>query len=173
MLPVYIQPSYKGISARTVSLPRDAEDLIAIHSKSDYSPLSSVQPTASTIELFYHRFLDWSSYGAYLLSYCGTTLFLLELMPVDLTELGNYYAAASFDYSIGIKLGIDRDRMEEAVQALSAGLEGIFAENLEIYRLVSRVTYSEPGSFLGEVVERVGFERLAEVGEGVIYVRWR
>jgi hypothetical protein len=173
MLPVYIQPSYKGIVARTVSLPRDAEDLITIHSRSDYSPLSSFQPTSSTIELFYRRFLDWSSYGAYLLSCHGTTLFLLELMPVDLTELGNYYTPACFDYSIGIKLGIDRDRMEEAVQALLAGLEGIFSENLGIYRLVSRVTYSEPGSLLREVMERAGFEKLAEVAEGVIYVRWR
>jgi len=173
MLPVYIRPSYKGIAARTVSLPRDAEDLIAIHSKSDYSPLSPVQPSFSTIELFYRRFLDWSSYGAYLLSYNGTTLFLLELMPVDHTELGNYYPAASFDYSIGVKLGVDGDMIEEAVRGLLAALEGIFTENQGIYRLVLRITYSEEENLLKVVLERAGFEKLVEVGEEVVYARWR
>ena len=173
MLPVYIRPSYKGIAIRTVSLPRDAEDLISIHSKSDYSPLSPVQPSVSTIELFYRRFLNWSSYGAYILSYCGTALFLLELMPVDHTEWGNYYEAASFDYSIGVKLGVDENMIEEAVRGLLAALEGVFAENQEIYRLVSRVTYCDPGSLLIHLLERAGFEKMAEAGEGVIYVRWR
>src|ERR1700733_7743498 len=104
MLPIFIHPSYKGISIRTVTLPRDEADLIAIHSKSDYGPGSPLQPTATTIELFYRRFLNWSSYGAYLLSYGGTTLFLLELMPIDHTELGNYYEAAVFDFSIEVRL---------------------------------------------------------------------
>lgn len=173
MLPIYIPPSCKGVTVRAVSLPRDAEDLIAIHAKSDYHPLSPVQPTASTIELFYRRFLNWSSYGAYLLSYRGTTLLLLELMPVDHTHLGNYYAAASFDYSIGVKLGVSEEMTEDAVRGLSAAVEGVFAENWRIYRLVSRVMFSERGSLLRVVLERAGFEKLVEVGEELIYVRWR
>jgi hypothetical protein len=156
MLSVYIHPSYKGVSIRKVMLPRDAEDLIAIHTNSDYSPRSP--------------------YGAYLVSCYATTLFLLELMPIDHTDLAYYYEPVFFDYSIEIKLGIDSKRTEEAVQALSAVISGIFAENLEIYRLVSRVTDNAPESLLRTVLERAGFERLegqVDMAEPVIYVRWR
>jgi hypothetical protein len=52
MLPISIHPSYEGVSIRKVILPRDAEDLIAIHINSDYGPRSSLQPTVSTMELF-------------------------------------------------------------------------------------------------------------------------
>ena len=176
MLPIYIHPSHEGVSIRTVTLPRDAEDLIAIHIVSDYGPRSPLQPTVSTIELFYRRFLSWSAYGAYLLSYRDITLFLLELIPVDHTDLGYYYEPAFFDYSVGITLGIDSKRTEEAVLALSAAIKGIFAENLKIYRLVCRVTDSEPGSLLRTVLERAGFEKLKGRPEGrepAIYERWR
>jgi hypothetical protein len=176
MLTIYIHPSYKGISIRTVALPRDEGDLIDIHAKSDYGPLSPMQPTPTTIETFYRRFLNWSSYGAYLLSYGGTTLFLLELMPIDHTELGNFYDAAVFDFSIEIKLGIGPERAEQAVQALLASVEGIFEENPAIYRLVFRVTYSEKGSLLRNILERAGFMKLEEpldMEEMVIYVKWR
>jgi len=137
---------------------------------------SPLQPTVSTIELFYRRFLAWSAYGAYLLSYRGTTLFLLELIPIDYTDLGYYYESAFFDYSIGITLGIDSNWAEEGVQALGAAINGIFAENPKIYRLVCRVTYNEPGSLLRMVLEKAGFERLegqVEVAGSVIYGRWR
>lgn len=176
MLPIYIHPSFEGISIRTVTLPRDAEDLIEIHLTSDYGPHSPLRPTISTMELFYRRFLAWSAYGAYLLSYRGTTLFLLELIPVDHTDLGYYYEPAFFDYSIGIKLGIDPKRTEEAVLALSAATTGIFAENPGIYRLVFRVTDSEPEGLLRTVLERAGFEQLKgqlEMKESMIYVKWR
>ena len=176
MLPISIHASYEGISIRKVILPRDAEDLIAIHINSDYGPRSCLQPTVSTMELFYQRFLNWSAYGAYLVSHHGNTLFLLELIPIDHTDLGYYYEPLFFDYSIGVKLGIDSTRTEEAVQALSAALNGIFAENLKIYRLVSRITYSAPGSLLRTILGRAGFEQLegqVEVKESVIYVKWR
>jgi hypothetical protein len=176
MLPIYIHPSFEGISIRTVTLPRDAGDLIEIHMTSDYGPHSPLRPTISTMELFYRRFLDWSAYGAYLLSYRGTTLFLLELIPIDHTDLGYYYEPAFFDYSIGITLGIDSNRTEEAVLALSAAITGIFAENPEIYRLVSRVMDGAPEGLLRTVLERAGFEQLAgqvEMKEPAIYVRWR
>jgi len=173
---IFIHPSYEGISIRAVSLPRDTDDLIAIHIKSDYGPHSPLQPVASTIELLYRRLLDWSLYGAYLLSCRGSTLLLLELVPIGYTEHGYYYEAAPFDYSIEIKLNIGPDRMEEAVQALLAALNGIFTENPGIYRLVFRVAYHKPGSLLRMILEKVGFEQLTgqlEIEESVIYVRWR
>lgn len=176
MFPIYIHPSYKGISIRTVELPRDEGDLMDIHAKNDFGASSPLQPTPTTIELFYRRFLNWSSYGAYLLSYEGTTLFLLELMPIDHTELGNYYEAAVFDFSIEIKLGVGPERAEQAIQALQASVAGIFAESPAIYRLLSRVTYSEKGGLLPTILERAGFMKLEEplgMGEMVIYVKWR
>jgi hypothetical protein len=176
MLPIYIHPSYEGISIRNVTLPRDTEDLIAIHVRNDYGPRSPVQPVASTIELLYRRLLDWSLYGAYLLCYRGSTLMLLELVPIEYTEHGYYYEAAPFDYSIDIKLNIGPERMEEAVQTLLAALNAVFTESPEIYRLVCRVTYNKPGSLLRTILEKVGFEQLTgslAVEESVMYVRWR
>jgi hypothetical protein len=173
---IYIHPSYEGISIRPVSLPGDTEDLIAIHKKSDYGPRSPLQPVASTIELLYRRLLDWSLYGAYLLSYRGSTLMLLELVPIEYTEHGYYYEAAPFDYSIDIKLNIGPERLEAAVQTLLAALNGVFTENPEIYRLVFRVFFHKPGSLLRTILEKAGFEQLAgqtELEESVIYLRWR
>jgi hypothetical protein len=176
MLPVFIHPSYEGISIRKVMLPRDTGDLLAIHIENDYGPDSLLRPDASTIELLYRRLLGWSLYGAYLLSYRGSTLMLLELMPVGFTDHGYYYDAAPFDYAIDVKLGAGPERMEELVQVLLAALNGIFTENPSIYRLVFRVTYSKPGSLLRRVLETTGFEQLTrklEVEESVIYIRWR
>src|SRR3984893_10800070 len=99
MLQIRIHPVYKGISIRTIHFPQDVNDLIEIHQRNDYHPSWSLQPDTATIEVFYRTFLDWSPYGAWLLSYRGSTLFLLELIPVDYTDTGRFYPAAPGDYS--------------------------------------------------------------------------
>jgi hypothetical protein len=172
MLPVYIPSAYERISIRTICFPRDVNDLVEIHRNNDYHPSWSLQPDTKTIETFYRMFLDWSQYGAYLLSYHGTTLFLLELVPIEYTETGYFYNAVPNDYSISIKLNIDPGQTELSIQVLSATLEGIFAANPLIRRLIFPVSYSVPGSLLRTILEKTGFSILKDQpdqGSPVIY----
>ena len=173
MLQIRIHPAHKGISIRTIHFPQDVNDLIEIHQRNDYHSSWSLQPDTATIEVFYRAFLDWSPYGAWLLSYRGSTLFLLELIPVDYTDTGRFYPAAPGDYSIGIKLNIGPDRAAIALHALLAAMEGIFAaEPAAIRRFIFPLKYSEPGSLLRNILEEAGFFILKDQkdqGSPVIY----
>jgi hypothetical protein len=173
MLPIQIPPSYEGVSIRSICFPRDVNDLVEIHRTNDYHPSWSLQPDTKTIEVFYRTFLDWSQYGAYLLSYKDMTLFLLELIPICCCDTGQFYRARPNDYSIGIKLNIDPGQANLALQALLAGIEGIFAANPDtIHRLIFPLKYSTPGSLLRNILEKAGFSILKDQpdqGSPVIY----
>jgi len=173
MLPVRIPPAYKGISIRTIRFPQDVNDLIEIHQRNDYHPSWSLQPDTKTIETFYRTFLDWSPYGAWLLSFRGTTMFLLELMPIDCTDIGQFYPAEPGDYSLGIKLNIGPDQEEIATQTLLAAMEGILTANpADIRRFIFPVSYNIPGSPLRNILGKAGFIVLkdqSEQGSPVIY----
>jgi hypothetical protein len=176
MLPIVIPPSYRGVNIRAVSFPRDINDLIEIHIKNDYGPSSSLQPGTKAIERFYRMFLDWSPYGAYLLSYYGKTVLLLELIPIDSSDAGNFYRSEPYDHFIGIKPAIEEDELVEVLPALFAGVEGIFEANPGIHRLIFSLRYSQPGNSLRILLEQAGFFILKDQLDQespVIYARER
>ena len=169
MFSIHLDPSYKGISIRPVSIPEDSDDLTSIFKKVAYHPLWSLQPQEAAIEHSYRVLLRDPTYSAHILSYNETTLFMLEILPMGHTEFYRHYKEESDDYFLHINLSIDFSLADEAIRALKASLEGI-ASHPDIHRVIFPVYFSEPGSLLREILEKAGFVILKDKAEPALPV---
>jgi hypothetical protein len=158
MFPIDIDPSYQDISIRPVAIPRDSNDLATILKKVAFHPIWHLQSQEAIAENSYQVLLQMPAYNAYILSHLETTLFILEMLPMNRTEFGQYYAEEPRDYFLQLNLSIDDSLTDTAVQALRASLDGIFANpEINVRRLIFPLFYSEPGSLLNNILEETGF----------------